>query len=349
MGGGGFGGDGGSLVYTDGSIGSYSAIFDNAVFKPSDKDKERVITAIKSLNEGADLEKYFQVDEILRYLAAHTVVVNLDSYSSNMQQNYYIYERDGKLTILPWDYGLAFGGFQLGDASSVVNFPIDTPVSGVSIADRPLIDKLLEVDEYRERYHEYLRQIVEGYFESGLYESTINAVNAKISEYVKGDVSAAFTFEQYEASLPQFIELGRLRAESISGQLDGSIPSTSSGQNADGATLIDASSIDLSALGSMKGGGDIGQGGRQDWQGGFPGGQGGLPGGQGGWPGGQDGFPDDGMFDTELMQQAVQIIIEAGGERTREVRDALLELGLTEEQINMLSRMQIRFPDISEP
>ena len=298
---GGMGGQaGGSLLYTDDDISSYSAIFDNAVFSgASDNEKKRVIRAIKNLNEGTDLEKYFDVDGILRYLAAHTVVVNLDSYSSNMQQNYYIYERDGKITILPWDYGLAFGGFQSGNASSVVNFPIDTPVSGVSMEDRPLINKLLEVDEYMERYHEYLRQIVEGYFESGLYEKTIQGLDAKINEAVKNDVSAYYTYEQYEASLPQLIELGKLRAESIRGQLEGTIPSTSSGQSADGTSLVDASSVNLSALGSMMGGGGMGQGGRPggnmappDGQGGFPDG---FPGGQGGMPEMPDGLNADGQ------------------------------------------------------
>ena len=346
---GGFGGGrgGGSLVYTSDDPADYTAIFDNAVIgTASDKEKQRVITAIKNLNAGTDLEKYFDVDEILRYLAAHTVVVNLDSYSSNMAQNYYIYERDGKITILPWDYGLSFGGFQSGSASSVVNFPIDTPVSGVSMEDRPLINKLLEVDEYRERYHEYLRQIVEGYFESGLYESTIRNLDTKINTYVKNDVSAYYTYDQYEASLPQLIELGRLRAESIKGQLDGTIPSTSAGQNADSSALVDASSVNLFALGSMMGGGGMGQGGFPGGQGGWPdmqGGQGGFP---GGFPGGQEGWPGGGLFDIDInvMQQAMQILQDAGGVLTDDVKTALLELGLTEEQIDMLVNMQNRMP-----
>jgi hypothetical protein len=200
------------------------------------------------------LEKYFDVDQILRYFAAHTVVVNADSYTSNMQQNYYIYERDGKISVLPWDYGLAFGSFMSGSSSSSVNFPIDTPVSGVNMEDRPLLNKLLEVDEYRERYHSYLQEIVTGYFESGLWESTINALDERINEYVKNDTTATSSYEQYENSLPALIEFGKLRAESISGQLNGTIPSTTDGQRADSSTLIDASHLNMSLLGSMGGG-----------------------------------------------------------------------------------------------
>ena len=352
---GGFGSSGGgSLIYTGDDISSYGAIFNNAVFNPSDNDKMRVITALENLNAGTDLEKYIDVDAALRYFAAHTVVVNLDSYTSNMAQNYYLYERDGKLTILPWDYNLAFGGFMSGNASSTVNYPIDTPVSGVSMEDRPLLNMLLTVDAYRERYHDYLRQIVEGYFESGLFENTIRALDTKINEYVRNDVNTYHSREQYEASLPVFVELGRLRAKSIRGQLDGTIPSTSRGQSADSSSLIDASGINLSALGSMSGG-----------RGGFPGGEDGMPGGgrfpgggdsgfpggdrDGGSPGGGfDGFPG-GMFggempDMSILMEAMQIIMGADGELTDEDKEALLDLGLTEEQIEMFAGMPNGFP-----
>ena len=288
IGGGINGNGGGSLIYTDDDINSYSAIFDNAVFSNSTKrDKQRVITALENLNAGTDLETYIDVDAALRYFAAHTVVVNLDSYISNMQQNYCLYERGGKLTILPWDYNLAFGGYMDGSATSVVNFPIDTPVSGVSMADRPLLNMLLSVDEYSERYHDYLRQIVEGYFESGLFENTINGLDAKINGYVQNDVSAFFTYEQYEASLTVLVELGRLRAESIRGQLDGTIPSASSGQSADSSGLIDASGIDLTALGSMMGGVRLDMGGLQDRQNGLQGDEESMIAMPDGWDGGQ--------------------------------------------------------------
>src|SRR5690606_21887850 len=124
---------------------SYSAIFDNAETKTTTKDQQRVITALKHLNDGTDLETYVDVEAVLKYFAAHTVVVNMDSYTSNMAHNYYLYEYNGQISILPWDYNLAFGGFQGGAASDVVNLAIDTPVSGVSLEERPLLGKLLEV------------------------------------------------------------------------------------------------------------------------------------------------------------------------------------------------------------
>ncbi|AEE95335.1 CotH kinase family protein [Mahella australiensis] len=251
---------GGDLVYKDDDPDSYSAIFDNAVFKADDDDYERVIEAIKHLNNGTELEKYLDVDQILRYLAVHTFVVNLDSYVSNMQQNYYLYENDGKITVLPWDYNLAFGGFQSGDVQAAINFPIDTPVSDVDMSQRPLINVLLSVPEYLEKYHNYLNDIVTGYFNSGLFEKTLENITSIIDPYVKNDPTAFCTYEQYKTALNAFREFCLLRAQSVAGQLSGEIPATADGQNADGTALLSADNVNLSAMGAQGGGRFNGEG-----------------------------------------------------------------------------------------
>lgn len=55
-----------------------------------------------------------------------------------------------------------------------------------------------------------------------------------------------------------------LRAASVQGQLDGSIPSTRDEQSEDSSNLLDASGIDLSVMGVMNGGGQGGPGGSRD-------------------------------------------------------------------------------------
>lgn len=257
-GGGGGGMNGGtngvSLEYTDDEASSYSAIFDNAKTKTTEEDQNRVIEALKNLNSGTDLEKYVDVDAVLRYFAAHTVVVNMDSYTSNMGHNYYLYENNGQISMLPWDYNMAFGGFQAGTASDVVNLAIDTPVSGVTMEERPILSQLLEVPEYKEKYHEYLQEIVDGYFANGKFKETVENLNTMIADYVKQDPTAFVSYDAYEEAVAELIKLGTLRAESIQGQLDGSIPATTDEQKASSDTLIDASSIDLTKLGESAGG-----------------------------------------------------------------------------------------------
>lgn len=245
-------GGGSDLVYTDDKISSYSSIFDSAVFNSTNSDYKRVITALKALNSGEDIEKYVNVDEVLRYFAANTVIVNLDSYISNLKHNYYLYEKDSQISILPWDFNLAFGGFQGGSSTSAVNFPIDTPTTGVDLSERPLIGKLLENSEYKDKYHVYIEKIAE-YINSGKAEQRIDEINNLIKDYVKNDATAFYTYEEYEKSIPALKEFISLRGKSILGQLNGTIPSTQEGQK-DKTNLINADHITLESLGVQGGG-----------------------------------------------------------------------------------------------
>ncbi len=326
---GGRGSSGGDLQYSDDNISSYSSIFNNAIGKTTEVDQQRVITALKNLSTGTDLEKYFDVDKILRYMAAHTVVVSLDSYSSNMAQNYYIYENDGKITILPWDYNFSFGGFQSGSASSVVNFPIDTPVSGVALEDRPLFNKLLENDEYKEKYHQYLNEIMTEYFTEGKWAEKIEQLDSLVAGYVEKDLTAFCTYEDYLKVLPALTTLGELRAESILGQLKGTVPSTTTSQSENPNALISTGSLTISDLGNGMGGGGRGDRGDQNQDNAN----------EPGRPAGGFGNMAD-MPDMATMQKAMEILQSSNSETlTEDQTKQLKELGLTAEQITFLQSM----------
>ena len=246
-----------NLVYSDDEIDSYGGIFEGTVFSSTTvQDQSRVVEALKNLNAGANLEDYIDVDEVLRYFAVNTVLVNLDHYTGSMQHNYYLYEQDGKLSMLPWDYNLAFGGFQSGSASSAIHFPIDTPVSGTTLEERPMLGKLLEVPEYLQKYHEYLQQIITEFFESGYFDSLIDETDSMIGSLVQTDATAFYTYEEYQAAIAMLKAFGAARAQSIQGQLEGSIPSTEAEQTQNPEALVNASNIDLTVMGSQGGRGD---------------------------------------------------------------------------------------------
>ncbi len=250
---GGFGSMGGSggadLNYTDDDLDSYETIWEGEVTDTGKQDHKRVVAALKAVSEGENLETYLDVDNILRYMAVHTFVVNADSLSGNMAHNYYLYESGGKLNILPWDYNLSFGGMNGGDASSVVNDAIDTPFSGTQF-----FDALLENEEYRAQYHAYLDKLVEEYVFGGGFDAAYTRIRTQIDTLVETDPNALYTYAEYTAAAEMLYETVRLRAESVRGQLDGSIPSTDAGQRADSSALVDASSINLSVMGTMMGG-----------------------------------------------------------------------------------------------
>ncbi len=254
-------GGGADLNYTDDDLDSYSTIWDGEITDTGKKDHKKVVEALKNISEGTNLETYMDIDNILKYMAVHTFVVNDDSLSGTMAHNYYLYEYNGKLNILPWDYNLSFGGMSMGGgmggqssgATSVINDAIDTPFSITNF-----FDALLENAEYLEKYHEYLNDLVKKYVNGGEFEKTYNRIRSQIDELVEEDPTAFYTYEEYDQAAQLLCQMVNLRAESVKGQLDGTIPSTDDGQQENSSSLIDGSGIDPSIMGTMSQGGERG-------------------------------------------------------------------------------------------
>lgn len=259
--GGGFGGFGSSggcdLNYTDDDLDSYSEIWDAEVTDSSKASHKRVVAALKAAAEGTDLEDCLDIDNLLKYMAAHTFAVNLDSLSGNMAHNYYLYESSGVINLIPWDYNLSFGGMNSSD-SDAVNYAIDSPFSGTQF-----FDKILENEEYLAKYHEYLRILSKEYVQGGVFQQTYERIRSQIDELVSTDPNAFYTYDEYDAAAQMLVKVVELRAESVLGQLDGTVPSTTEAQRQNSSALIDTADIDISIMGGMGGGHDNGGGRKQ--------------------------------------------------------------------------------------
>lgn len=242
------------LVYTDDNVESYSSIFDSAVFDTTKALQKKVIEALKGIATGENLEQYMTVEENLKYFAVNSFLVNYDSYTGNLKHNYYLYEQDGKLTMLPWDLNLAFAGFQSNNAKSAVNDPIDTPVSGTTLEQRPMLGQLLSNETYLEQYHNYLDQLVKGYIESGRYEAVITQIKQLIDGYVKEDPTAFYTYDEFTEAVENLEVFCKLRGESVRGQLEGTIPSTEEEQQKDDSSFVETGDLSITAMGTMGGG-----------------------------------------------------------------------------------------------
>jgi spore coat protein CotH len=270
---GGMGSDDAKLQYIDDDPDSYSTIFSSAKTTVTDADQARLIAALKALGEG-DVDSCLDVDEVLRYFVVHNYVVNGDSYTGSMIHNYYLHEGDGLLSMIPWDYNLAFGGFQSSSATDTVNDPIDSPLSVTGDGSRPMVDWIFQSEEYTELYHQYFQEFLDTVDIQGI----ISQAAALIDPYVEKDPTKFCTYEEFQQGVETLKTFCQLRSQSVAGQLDGSVPSTDQGQQADSAALIDASAITISDMGSMNstmggmGGGGMG-GGMAEPSGGF-GGQG---------------------------------------------------------------------------
>lgn len=216
---------------------------------------------LRQLNEGENLDQVINIDEVLRYFVVHDFVLNFDSYTGSMMHNYYLYEENGTLSMIAWDYNLAFGAFGGGrngagengasdTATALVNFPIDTPLSGATLQERPLLGQLLSDQTYLNFYHELFAAFIDSFFNSGEFARMIDDAVALISPYVEKDPTAFCTYAEFLKASTTLKAFCLLRAQSVQGQLDGAIAATSEGQQADSTGFVDASSIDISDMGS---------------------------------------------------------------------------------------------------
>lgn len=245
---GGMGADDVRLQYIDDDPESYPNIFDNAKTDISDKDSKRLISALKRLSEG-DAEASVDMEAVLRYFVVHNFVVNDDSYTGAMVHNYYLYEKDGLMSMIPWDYNLAFGAFQGSDASAAVNDPIDD-----ALDDRPMQSWIFSDESYTKRYHELYAE----FLGSAGIDTLIDETESLISPYVERDPTAFCTLEEFETGVQALRAFCRLRTQSVQGQLEGTIPSTTDTQSAGNAELTDTGSLNLSNMGGMNTGGEKG-------------------------------------------------------------------------------------------
>ncbi|MBS6356343.1 CotH kinase family protein, partial [Oscillibacter sp.] len=236
----------------------YPNIFDNAKFDVDGADQTRLIQALKTLASGENLETAVNVDEVLRYFVVQVFVMNWDSYLGHTGHNYFLYEEDGILSILPWDYNLAFGTYALGmtdpirDPNVLLNWPINTPARGETMRNRPLYHNLMKNDEYFARYHAYFDQFLAEYLESGRCEALIRETQALIAPYVEEDPTAFCSYEDHLLAVDTLLEVCRLRSESVRGQLEGTFPSTLAQWAEHPDAGVDASHVDLRALGDFQ-------------------------------------------------------------------------------------------------
>jgi spore coat protein CotH len=147
------------MPYLEGDWASYERPY-GAKAGSTAAGQSRFIAFVKFLNEAPDKEfeqhigEYLDVDEFLRFLAGEVVLVNTDSPLA-MNHNYFvtIHPTTNKVTWVPWDMNMSFGGFMTGDENLSIHQP-----SGRGMF--PLADRMLANKTLRARYDAILREMV---------------------------------------------------------------------------------------------------------------------------------------------------------------------------------------------
>ena len=156
--------------------------------------KELISILNNTSNENIEnLENILDIDSVLKAIAVNTIMGNYDSYSGPKAHNYYLLYSNGMFTYIGWDYNMSIGGFPEDNGASV-DVDINNPVYNVEISQRPLIEKILEIDEYYEKYIDYVDMLTI-YFDD--FENTVSELSISLQENIENDPTAFYSAEEF--------------------------------------------------------------------------------------------------------------------------------------------------------
>ena len=248
--------NGADLVYKGDSLSDYSDIVDHAETKAEIEDHQQVIAALRALSRDENISDCFDMDEIIRFFAAHNYLLNYDSYTGNQLNNLKLHLVNGKLSVIPWDYNLSFGtyptviGFEtLKDPTALLNLGIDSPLIRCTEDDRPLWKLIRTHPEYLDRYHEVLRVLTEEYLSEGKYEAEVDRIRDMLLPWIQKDPTAFCSAEEFEEACETLKAVLTCRTESVRRQLAGELSTVSEEQEKQ--DMVDASEINLLKTGAL--------------------------------------------------------------------------------------------------
>ncbi len=165
----------------------------------ADESKTDLAELIRVLNhmppgEKGAIERVLDVDSALKYIAVNTALGCYNGYLGKNAENFYLCGNNGVFSMIPWDYNRAFGGNAKDQGASMTLSPL-TPIFNISdISDRPLVNNLLAVEEYRTTYESYIKKLT-----SFLEEipGRVEALHAQIGSAVETDLSAFYPYTSY--------------------------------------------------------------------------------------------------------------------------------------------------------
>lgn len=248
-------GGGADLAYRGDDEKNYPDIFENAETPDDAETRARVIRSLKAISERKDLDKYLDTDTTIRYFAVHDYLVNYDSYTGPMLHNYCLYEKNGRISMLPWDYDIAYGTFPADarmdtevDSKDVVNAGVDSPLGEIADEARPMWNWILCDEGYLNEYHEKLGELV-GIIGAKEFEKEASRVYDLILPYIEKDLKGYYNAEKFRKAYKLLLKFTELRAESVRRQVNGQLATRSELQ--DEEDKVDASEISIRDMGSV--------------------------------------------------------------------------------------------------
>jgi len=161
---------------------------------------QKLITACQVLSTATannidEVAQTLDIDKILWFLAAENIFADDDSYVMKGKMDYYVYyEPETTLTFpLEYDGNSAF----LTEAATAW-----APFKNVTNANYPLLNKLLNIPEWRQRYLAHYRTILNETFTTTNVNAIIDSIDAQIKNLVAADTKKLYSTAQYTSAIP---------------------------------------------------------------------------------------------------------------------------------------------------
>lgn len=205
------------------------------------------------------LSEIMDVDEVVRYFAVHSFLVQLDDMFQNYQ-NYGLYvDAKGKATVIPWDYDLSFGRYHPGNAEETANYDIDCMYwDQRNYSDFPLFNVIYQNKSLMKKYHQYMKDCSKiaalggvtsdgKTYDTAYFNSYIKKMTSKLKAAINADKMASnvsYLNGQNQPSdamtaLPNLAKVITMRAAGVAAQVEG-IKTTVSGSGCDLGTVGNA-------------------------------------------------------------------------------------------------------------
>ena len=151
------------------------------------------------------IDEVLAVDNTLWMLAFNNVLLNLNSYSGNHSQNFYLYrDSSGRFQPIVWDMNLSFGSYKnIGGGSDLTIRELQQidPLLHVDNEAKPLIRQLMSSEKYRKTYLSHVRQIIYDHFKDGQYLNRARELQRMIQTAYTNDPNKEYNFADMQGNL----------------------------------------------------------------------------------------------------------------------------------------------------
>lgn len=158
------------------------------LFEKVSGESDHLSALFAALDNGEGYEQYINVDEWLRFFAC-CAVMGGDGTFLTEQNNYVMYENDGRFDLIPWDLSEAFSGRRAPDG--IDHFYVWHNENNPN----PLFELLMSNLAYRDTYHNYIRELTEDFLSPSAIQARYDAILDAIAPYLPQDHSVLLNGE----------------------------------------------------------------------------------------------------------------------------------------------------------